>query len=280
MAKSVAVMGAGGKMGFRVAKKLADAGYALRAVEVSDLGKARLAEAGIVAMPQAEALANVDVVVLALPDNIIGQVATAIAPQLAAGTMVVILDAAAPYAGALPDDRPDLVYFVGHPCHPPLYNDETDWAARHDYHGGVAHQAIVCALMQGPEEAYALGAEICQAMWSPILRTHRVTVEQLAILEPGLSEMIAMPFIDIMVEAVDECANRYGIPREAAFDFMVGHLNVEIAMWFGYSPKVPSDAALRLMEYAKPIVLKDTWREALSPAKVKEASKLIALGKR
>ena len=66
MAKSVAVMGAGGKMGFRVAKKLADAGYALRAVEVSDLGKARLAEAGIVAMPQAEALANVDVVVLAL----------------------------------------------------------------------------------------------------------------------------------------------------------------------------------------------------------------------
>jgi D-apionate oxidoisomerase len=279
MAKSVAVMGAGGKMGFRVTKKLAEAGYDLRAIEVSELGRARLAEAGITAQAQAQALAGVDVVVLALPDNIIGQVAASITPDLAPGTMVLILDAAAPYAGALPTDRPDLTYFVGHPCHPPLYNDETDWAARHDYHGGVAHQAIVCALMQGPEEHYALGAEICEAMWSPILRTHRVTVEQLAILEPGLSEMIAMPFVDVMVEAIDECATRYGIPREAAFDFMIGHLNVEIAMWFGLSPKVPSDAALRLMAYAKPLVVKDNWREALSPKVVKEASRLIALGK-
>jgi hypothetical protein len=276
MAKSVAVMGAGGKMGFRVTKKLADAGYDLRAVEVSDAGRARLAEAGITALPQAQALAGVDVVVLALPDNIIGRVAASISPDLSAGTMVLILDAAAPYAGALPTDRPDLTYFVGHPCHPPLYNDETDPAARRDYHGGVAHQAIVCALMQGPEEHYALGAEICQAMWSPILRTHRVTVEQLAILEPGLSEMIALPFIDVMVEAINECATRYAIPREAAFDFMIGHLNVLIAMWFGLSPKVPSDAALRLMAYAKPLVVNDNWREALSPKVVGEAARLIA----
>ena len=63
---------------------------------------------------------------------------------------------------------------------------------------------------------------------------------------------------------------------QAAHDFMIGHLNVEIAMWFGYSPKVPSDAALRLMEFAKTIVVKDTWREALDPKKVKEAAQLIA----
>lgn len=279
MTRTVAVLGAGGKMGFRVTKKLADAGYDLRAVEISDTGRARLSEAGLRAMGEAEGLAGAEVVVLALPDNIIGQVAAAIAPRLTAGTMLLILDAAAPYADALPRDRPDLVYFVGHPCHPPLYNDETDWDARRDYHGGVAKQAIVCALMQGPESAYDIGAEICQAMWSPIIRTHRVTVEQLAILEPGLSEMVAMPFVDVMVEAIDECANRYGIPREAAFDFMIGHLNVEIAMWFGLSPKVPSDAALRLMRFAKSIVVKDTWREALSPKKVKEASELIVYGR-
>ena len=39
--------------------------------------------------------------------------------------MVVALDAAAPFAGHLPA-RPDLTYFVTHPCHPPIYNDETD----------------------------------------------------------------------------------------------------------------------------------------------------------
>jgi len=267
-------------MGFRITKKLFDAGYDLRAIEIGDTGRARLDEAGITAVDTETGLQGAAVVVLALPDNIIGKVAAEIAPHLPAGTILLILDAAAPYADVLPKDRPDLTYFVGHPCHPPLYNDETDWAARRDYHGGIAKQAIVCALMQGPEEHYAVGAEICEAMWSPVTKTHRVTVEQLAILEPGLSEMLAMCMIDIMTEAVDECETSYGIPREAAKDFLIGHLNVEIAMWFGYSPKVPSDAALRLLEFGKSRIMQPNWREALSPAVVRQASDLIVHGKR
>ena len=279
MTTSVAVLGAGGKMGFRVTRKLIDAGYDVRAVEIGEAGRARLAEADITAVTMQEGVPGAKVVVMALPDNIIGQVARQISPMLATGTMLLILDAAAPYAGDLPKDRPDLTYFVGHPCHPPLFGEETEWAARRDYHGGIARQSIVCALMQGPEEHYALGEAVCKAMWSPIIDSHRVTVEQLAILEPGLSEMIAMPFVDTMVEAVEECERKYGIPRKAALDFLIGHLNVEIAMWFGFSPKVPSDAALRLMRFAKGVVVRDDWREALSPAKVKEASELIVYGK-
>ena len=261
------------------ARKLAEAGHDLRAVEIGEAGRARLADAGIRAVTEAEGLAGAEVVVLALPDNIIGKVATAIAPQLAPGTIVLILDAAAPYADVLPKDRADLTYFVGHPCHPPLYNDETDWAARRDYHGGVAKQAIVCALMQGPEEHYAVGVEICQAMWSPVTRVHRVTVEQLAILEPGLSEMVAMAMVDVMSLAVDECATTYGIDREAAQDFLIGHLNVEIAMWFGFSPKVPSDAAMLVQEFGKQLIMRDNWREALSPAMVRKGADLIVHGK-
>lgn len=279
MAVSVAILGSGGKMGYRVTRKLVDAGYDVRAVEIGDAGRARLAEAGITAVDAAQGVQGAQVVVLALPDNVIGKVAAELSPMLAAGTMLLILDAAAPYADDLPKDRPDLTYFVGHPCHPPLFNDETEWEARRDYHGGIARQSIVCALMQGPEEHYALGEEICRAMWSPIINAYRVSVEQLAILEPGLSEMIAMPFVDTMVEAVDECEKKYGIPREAAMEFLIGHLNVEIAMWFGYSPKVPSDAALRLMRFAKSVVVQPEWRDALSPAKVKEASELIVYGK-
>lgn len=279
MARSVAVFGAGGKMGFRVTKKLFDAGFDLRAIEIGEVGKKRLAEAGIKAVDAATGLKGSSVVVMALPDNIIGKIAAEIESQLAPGTMLLILDAAAPYADALPKNRPDLTYFVGHPCHPPLYNDETEWPARRDYHGGVAKQAIVCALMQGPEEHYEVGADLCRAMWSPVTTTHRVTVEQLAILEPGLSEMVAMCMIDVMSEAVDECEKRYGIPRQAAHDFLIGHLNVEIAMWFGYSPKVPSDAALRLLQFGKKVIMKENWRDALSPKVVKDASKLIVHGK-
>ena len=279
MTISVAVLGAGGKMGFRVTRKLVEAGYDLRAVEIGDAGRDRLLEANIKPVTSEEGIPGAKVVVMALPDNMIGEVARQISPMLQSGAMLLILDAAAPYAEDLPKDRPDLTYFVGHPCHPPLFNDETEWDARRDYHGGIAKQSIVCALMQGPEEHYALGEEICKAMWSPIINSYRVSVEQLAILEPGLSEMVAMPFVDTMVEAVEECEKKYGIPREAALDFLIGHLNVEIAMWFGYSPKVPSDAALRLMRFAKGVVVKDTWRDALSPARVKEASELIDYGK-
>lgn len=275
MKRAIAVLGSGGKMGFRVTRKLVEAGYAVRAVERAEAGIKRLSDAGISAVDLDTALKGAEAVVLAIPDNVIGKVAAEIAPKLAAGTMLIILDAAAPYAGVLPKNFPNLTYFVGHPCHPPLFNDITDPVLRKDYHGGIAPQAIVCALMQGPESAYAVGEEICRAMWSPIIRAHRVTVEQVAILEPGLSEMVAMPFVDTMVEAVEECEKKYGISREAALDFLIGHLNVEIAMWFGYSPKVPSDAAIRLMRFAKSVVVKDTWREALSPAKVKEASELI-----
>lgn len=263
-------------MGFRVTKKLVDAGHDVRAIEVAAAGRTRLADVGITAVDAEAGLKGAKVVVLAVPDSVIGKVSHDLAPKLAAGTMLVILDAAAPYADALPKNRPDLTYFVAHPCHPPLFNDETETAARKDYHGGVAKQSIVCALMQGPETDYAVGEEVCRTMWSPIIRCHRVSVEQLAILEPGLSEMVAMPFVDTMVEAVEECEAKYGIPRAAALDFLIGHLNVEIAMWFGFSPKVPSDAALRLMRFAKGVVVKDSWREALSPAKVKEAAELIA----
>ena len=275
MAKTVAVLGAGGKMGFRVTRKLAAAGYSVRAIETGEAGRARLADAGIAAVDGTAGLAGAEVVVLALPDTIIGRVAHELAPRLADGTMLLIMDAAAPYAGQLPTDRPGLTYFIGHPCHPPLFNDETDPAARRDYHGGIARQSIVCALMQGPEAHYEMGAQICRDMWGPIIATHRVTLEQLAVLEPGLSEMVAMPFVDTMVEAVEECERRHGIPRQAAMDFLIGHLNVEIAMWFGFSPKVPSDAALNLMRFAKGVVVREDWRQALDTSKIREASELI-----
>ncbi len=278
MKTSVAVLGAGGKMGFRITRKLFDAGYDLRAIEIGAEGQARLKMAGIASNPSVDGVTGARVVIMALPDNIIGTVARELSPKLTAGTLLLVLDAAAPYAGDMPNDRPDLTYFVGHPCHPPLFSTETSGDERTDYHGGIAPQSIVTALMQGPEADYALGAEICEAMWAPIIKNHRVTVEQLAILEPGLSEMVAMPFVDTMVEAVEECA-KLGVPREAAFDFLIGHLNVELAMWFGFSPKVPSDAALRLMRFAKSKVVNENWREAVHPKLVKEAAELIVYGK-
>ena len=192
MTTTVAVLGAGGKMGFRVTRKLRDAGYDLRAVEIGEAGRERLRDAGIEAVDRATALSGAQVIVLAIPDSAIGAVAHEIVPQMDPGAMLLILDAAAPYAGALPQ-RDDVTYFIGHPCHPPLYaHDIEDPDQRRDVHGGVAPQSIVCALMQGPEEHYALGAAICEAMWSPIIRTHRVTLKPIFPPAPSTATVVVI----------------------------------------------------------------------------------------
>jgi len=139
-------MGAGGKMGCRIADNLIKhPEFDVRYVEVSPAGVERLAQRGLSATPQAEALAHGDAVILALPDALLGRITREIVPALKAGTMVLTLDPAAAFAGVIPI-REDLSYFIAHPCHPPMFNDETDPAARTDWFGGVkAKQHIVCS---------------------------------------------------------------------------------------------------------------------------------------
>ena len=272
---NIALFGAGGKMGCRLSKNLGGSRFSVRHVEVSEAGKARLAaELGLAPVDQAAALDGADVVILAVPDNVIGKVATAIAPQLKAGTMVVILDAAAPFAGHLPD-RKDLTYFVTHPCHPPIYNDETDMAAKRDFFGGVAaKQHIVCALMQGPEDAYGLGEEIAKTIWAPVMRSHRLSVEQIALLEPGLAETLCGSLLTVMREAMDEVVAR-GVPEQAARDFLLGHMNVMGAVLFKEIDGVFSDACNKAIEFGKPALMRDDWKRIFEPQEIADSIRRI-----
>lgn len=158
--------------------------------------------------------------------------------------------------------RADLTYFVTHPCHPPIFNDETDMAAKRDHFGGLfAKQHIVSALMQGPEEAYGLGEEIAKVIWSPVMRSHRVTVEQMAMLEPGLSETVCASLLVVMKQAMDECVKR-GVPEEAARDFLLGHMNVLGAVIFGEVQGVFSDACNKAIEFGIPALMRDDWKKS------------------
>eukprot|EP01037_Dinobryon_pediforme_P035153 gene35153-41419_t len=143
MKQKIALFGAGGKMGVRLAKNLQKSDYRVAHVEVSQVGQQRLKEElGVECVSIDAALDNVDVVILAVPDTLIGKIAAEISPKLPAGVMVMTLDAAAPFAGHLPQ-RADLTYFVAHPCHPPIYNDETTGEGRRDFFGGgAAKQSI------------------------------------------------------------------------------------------------------------------------------------------
>lgn len=258
--KTIALLGAGGKMGLRLSTNLKNSPYSVRHVEIGEHGRAALAERGFQAVPLDQALDAADVVIMGVPDNRIGQVAHEIAPELKSGTMLIILDAAAPYAGDLPA-REDLVYFVTHPCHPPVFNDETELEAKRDFFGGIkAKQNIVCALQQGPDEAYALGEDIARTIYAPVMTAHRVTVEQMAMLEPVLSETVGATLCMVMREAVDEAVRR-GVPYEAARDFMFGHINIELAIAFEQLPGGKfSDGALKAIEAGKKRLFRPDWK--------------------
>lgn len=265
---TIALFGAGGKMGCRLSANLKNSDFKVRHVEVGEASRKRLAdELGVSCVDEDAALQDADVVILAVPDVAIGKVGTKIAPKLKPGTMVIVLDAAAPFAGHLPD-RKDLTYFVTHPCHPPIFNDEIDMAAKRDFFGGAAaKQHIVCALMQGPDSAYALGEKIARTIYAPVVRSHRVTVEQMALLEPGLSETVVASLLSVMREAMDEVVAR-GVPKEAARDFLLGHLNILGAVIFDEIDGQFSDACNKAIIFGKPILMRDDWKRVFEPAEI------------
>ena len=272
---SIALFGAGGKMGARLSRNLMGSPFEVRHVEVSEAGRARLRdELGITCLGVDDALTGVDVVILAVPDTLIGRIAAEISPRLAAGTMVITLDAAAPFAGHLPA-RDDLVYFVTHPCHPNIFNPQVHAEGSPDYFGGVrASQSIVNALMQGPDEAYALGESIARLIYQPVEQSWRVTVEQMALLEPGLSETVCATLLDVMREAMDEVVAR-GVPAAAAREFLLGHMTILSAVIFKQVPGQFSDACNKAITHGKPRLMREDWKGVFDRAEIADSIRRI-----
>jgi hypothetical protein len=239
-------------------------------VEVSEAGRKRLEELDITCVDAGVALPDADVVILAIPDNAIEKVTSRLVDLFKRGATLIALDAAAPFAGHLPE-REDLTIFVAHPCHPSIFNEETDLDARRDYFGGIkARQAIVCALLRGDEANYALAEEVATRMYAPVIRSHRATVDQMAILEPVLSETVCATCLTVIREATDEAVRR-GVPEAAARDFILGHLNVELAILFDQLPGVRmSDAANKAVARAKQQLFAPDWKKVFEREAIAE----------
>jgi len=275
MNEKIALFGAGGKMGVRLSRNLLTSDYRVGHVEPSAAGRQRLQdELGIACVDADAALDNADVVILAIPDTMIGKVSHEIAPKLKPATMVMTLDAAAPFAGHLPD-RKDLTYFVAHPCHPSIFNDEPEPQARRDFFGGaVARQSITSALMQGPEEAFELGEAVAKTIYAPILRSYRLTVDQMALLEPGLSETVCATLLQVMRDAMDETVRR-GVPAQCARDFLLGHMNILGAVIFNEIPGAFSDACNKAITHGKPRLMRDDWLKVFDREEIAESIRRI-----
>lgn len=266
----ISLIGAGGKMGLRLSDNFfKNPQYAVTYVEVAQAGIDKLAERGITANTSAERVQEADVVILAVPDVAIGRISDELIPQMKAGALVLTLDPAAPLDGKIAQ-REDLGYVIAHPCHPSVFNWEPTEAAFRDFYGGVtAKQSIVVALMAGSEAHYQLGEQVSQDMYAPIDQTYRITLEQMAILEPAMVETLAQTCMEVVKEGYDRII-ALGVPAAAARDFVLGHLRIQIAVLFKEVNGTFSDAAYKISKRAKPILFKENWQKIFEMADIRE----------
>jgi ketol-acid reductoisomerase len=267
---SIALIGAGGKMGCRLTdnfQKCRD--YAVHYVEISPKGLENLKSRDVTVTESKAAVPTADVVILAVPDVAIGAISRELVPQMKPGALLMTLDPAAPLDGQIAT-RPDVGCVIAHPCHPSIFNWEPTEKDFRDFYGGIsAKQSIVCALMHGTEADYERGVKVATAMYAPIRRVHRVTLEQMAILEPAMVETLAQTCMEVVKEGYDTIVAR-GVPAEAARDFVLGHLRIQIAVLFGEVNGTFSDAAYKISKRAKPVLFREGWKKIFELDDIRE----------
>ena len=275
MKKLITLVGAGGKMGIRLTKNLMHHEYDITYLEVSPAGIVRLKELGLKVSDEKKVVPRADVVILAVPDVALGEISSRIIPLMKANTLVMTLDPAVARAGRL-FLRKDVSYFIAHPSHPSVFNWEPTPEAQADFFGGtLAKQTIVCALMQGDENNYQLGERVARQMYAPVSKAYRITMEQMALLEPALVETLSSSCLDLVREGMEEVIKR-GVPAEAARSFLLGHINIQLAVLFKELPDaVFSDAANKALQRGRSVLFKDDWKQIFEPENVLQQVKDI-----
>jgi hypothetical protein len=260
---TIAVIGAGGKMGMRVSNNLQKTDHTVYYSENSPAGQERIAATGRTVTDTETAVVDADVVILAVPDVALGAVSASVVPQLKSGAIVLTLDPAAAYANLL-FKRDDIEYAVAHPCHPSVFVERHTPEEYADTFGGIAaKQEVVAALESGNEQAREVAEAVIRVIYAPVIDVHWVTVKQLAYLEPTLVETVACMVGDLLREALHETVHTVGVPEAAARAMLLGHTQVALANTLkGDNPF--SDACLIAMEYGRESIIKDDWKKIFS----------------
>ncbi|MGW0571302.1 MULTISPECIES: phosphogluconate dehydrogenase C-terminal domain-containing protein [Streptomyces] len=258
--KTVAVIGAAGKMGQRVSNNLVESDFRVLFSEASPKGQELIRDLGRELTESADAVAEADVVVLAVPDVVLGKVSEELVPLMKPGTVVLTLDPAAAYAGLL-FNRADIHYACAHPCHPSVFLERTTKEEWQDTFGGIAApQEVVAAYEGGDEAKQELADSVIRVMYAPVVDVHWVTVKQLAVLEPTLVETIACMVGALLTEALHETVHTVGVPEKAARAMLLGHTQVALANTLkGSNPF--SDACLIAMDYGRESIVRDDWKK-------------------
>lgn len=260
---TIAVIGAGGKMGMRVSDNLVRTDHSVFYSEVSPPGRERVLATGRTLTDTAAAVADADVVVLAVPDLALAAVSAEVVPLMKSGAVVLTLDPAAAYAGLLAR-RDDVIQAVTHPCHPSIFLERHTPEEYADTFGGIAAPQDAIAAIESTDPAARARVEtVVRVIFAPVVDVHWVTIKQLAQLEPTLVETIACMVGALLAESLQEAVTTMGIPEAAARSILLGHTQVALANTLkGSNPF--SDACLIAMDYGRSMIIKDDWKRVFS----------------
>ncbi len=268
--QKVTLVGAGGKMGLRLTHNLKNSGYEMYYLEVSQQGIEKLKQKGVSVSGADKCIPESDMVILAVPDVALEKVSAEIIPKMKTGSLAITLDPAAALAGKL-KARQDIGFFITHPCHPSIFNWEAEEEKMKDHFGGLAaKQSIVCALMSGPETDYERGEMLARTFYGPIYRSHRISVGQMGLLEPALVETLASTCVYVIRQGLEEVINK-GVPADAARDFLLGHLRIQMAVLFNELPgAVFSDAANKALQRGLNEFIRPDWKKVFDEDNLKD----------
>lgn len=258
--KTITVIGAGGKMGMRISANLQRSDYQVFYCENSPQAQAQIGAQGREISDAASVVPLSDVVILAVPDIVLGKVSETVVPQMKRDAVLLTLDPAAAYANLIAQ-RDDIEYAVAHPCHPSVFLQRYTKEEHEDAFGGVAAiQHIAAAWENGSDSQRAELAKVINVMYGPVDQVHWVTVTQLAYLEPTLVETVACMVGAFMKEALDETVKHSGVPEEAAKAMLYGHIQIALAVAFRATNPF-SDACMIAMEYGREKIVKPDWKQ-------------------
>ena len=256
---TVTVVGAAGKMGLRVGANLEKSPYTVRWCESSEHGREVLAGLGREVTDTEAAVKDADVVILAVPDVVLGTVSETVVPLMPEGSILLTLDPAAAYAGLLAE-RDGVTQAVAHPCHPSVFLERTsteEWADT--FGGSAARQDVVAAIETQDAATRERAEEVIRTMYGPVGDVHWVTVKQLAYLEPTLVETVACMVGALLKEALHETVTTVGVPEAAATAMLHGHVQIALTNTLrGSNPF--SEGCLVAMDYGRETIVKDDWK--------------------
>ncbi|WP_312056043.1 phosphogluconate dehydrogenase C-terminal domain-containing protein [Pantoea brenneri] len=258
--KTLTVIGAGGKMGMRISANFQKSDYQVFYCENSPAAQQQVTQQGRELSDANSVVPLSDVVILAVPDIVLGKVSEAVVPQMKPGAVLLTLDPAAAYANLI-FQRDDIDYAVAHPCHPSVFLERYTKEEHADAFGGIAAvQHVAAAWEAGSDAQRDELSKVIRVMYGPVEQVHWVTVTQLAYLEPTLVETVACMVGAFMKEALDETVKHSGVPEEAAKAMLYGHIQIALAVAFRATNPF-SDACMIAMEYGREKIVKPDWKQ-------------------